>query len=229
MILTFLSFAAFPLAIVAAPNLALLVVAFMIGGLREIGEPSRKAMIVDFAQEGLRARSVGLYYLVRSLSITPAAAIGGALGPLLRQIAVAEGTPPRLSKEDVRLSGHAIECRLNAEDWTRDFRPSPGTVTSAIFPAGEGIRIDTHMQAGAQVPPYYDSLVAKLIVHGSDRSAAIERMRGALSRCELGGLVTNLPMHAELMAQEEFAAGGFTTAYFPRFLDRKIAAGGFNG
>ena len=78
-ILTFLSFALFPLAIVAASNLALLVVAFMIGGLREIGEPSRKAMIVDFAQEGLRARSVGLYYLVRSLSITPAAAIGGLL------------------------------------------------------------------------------------------------------------------------------------------------------
>ena len=78
-ILTFLSFAVFPLAIVAASNMALLVVAFMIGGLREFGEPSRKAMIVDFAQEGLRARSVGLYYLVRSLSITPAAAIGGLL------------------------------------------------------------------------------------------------------------------------------------------------------
>lgn len=78
-IVTFLSFALFPLAIVAAPNFAVLIVAFVIGGLREIGEPSRKAMIVDFAEEGLRARSVGLYYLVRSLSITPAAAIGGLL------------------------------------------------------------------------------------------------------------------------------------------------------
>ncbi len=85
-ILTFLSFAAFPLAIVAASNMALLVFAFMIGGLREIGEPSRKAMIVDFAQEGLRARSVGLYYLVRSLSITPAAAIGGLLWKITPEV-----------------------------------------------------------------------------------------------------------------------------------------------
>lgn len=85
-IVTFLSFAAFPLAIVAASNLALLIVAFMIGGLREIGEPSRKAMIVDFAHEGLRARSVGLYYLVRSLSITPAAAIGGLLWKITPEV-----------------------------------------------------------------------------------------------------------------------------------------------
>ncbi len=145
------------------------------------------------------------------------------------QIAVAEGRPLRLTQDDVRLSGHAIECRLNAEDWTRDFRPSPGTVTTAVFPTGEGIRVDTHMQEGAQVPPHYDSLVAKLIVHGSDRAAAVVRMQQALARCELGGVVTNLPMHAELMLQEEFVAGGFTTAYFPRFLDQKIAAGGFNG
>ena len=145
------------------------------------------------------------------------------------QIAVAEGRPLHLSQADVRLSGHAIECRLNAEDWTRDFRPSPGTVTKAAFPIGEGIRIDTHMQAGAKVPPYYDSLVAKLIVHGGDRTAAVERMRQALSRCEINGITTNLAMHAELMEQAEFAAGGFTTAYFPRFLEQKIAAGGFSG
>ncbi|MDD2733853.1 MAG: acetyl-CoA carboxylase biotin carboxylase subunit [Desulfuromonadaceae bacterium] len=145
------------------------------------------------------------------------------------QISVAEGRPLRLSQSDVRLSGHAIECRLNAEDWTRDFRPSPGTVTTTAFPVGEGIRIDTHMQAGAKVPPYYDSLVAKLIVHGEDRSNAVDMMRQALSRCEIGGITTNLSMHAELMEQAEFAAGGFTTAYFPRFLEQKIAAGGFNG
>ncbi len=145
------------------------------------------------------------------------------------QIAVAEGRPLHLSQADVRLSGHAIECRLNAEDWTRDFRPSPGTVTKAAFPIGEGIRIDTHMQAGAKVPPYYDSLVAKLIVHGGDRTAAVERMRQALSRCEINGITTNLAMHAELMEQAEFAAGGFTTAYFPRFLEQKIASGGFSG
>jgi acetyl-CoA carboxylase biotin carboxylase subunit len=148
---------------------------------------------------------------------------------IAEQIAVAEGRPLRLSQNDVRFSGHAIECRLNAEDWTRDFRPSPGTVTTAVFPVGAGIRVDTHMQAGAQVPPYYDSLVAKLIVHGADRAAAITRMRQALDRCEIGGVVTNLPMHAELMEQDAFAVGGVTTAYFPRFLEQKFAAGGSNG
>ena len=145
------------------------------------------------------------------------------------QIAVAEGQPLRLTQDDVRLSGHAIECRLNAEEWTRDFRPSPGTVTEAVFPVGEGIRVDTHLQAGAQVPPYYDSLVAKLIVRGSDRADAVARMRQALARCVIGGVVTNLPMHAELMQQEEFGAGGFTTAYFPRFLEEKMVAGVSNG
>ena len=145
------------------------------------------------------------------------------------QISVAEGRRLRLTQDEVRLSGHAIECRLNAEDWSRDFRPSPGTVTEAVFPAGAGIRVDTHMQEGAQVPPYYDSLLAKLIVHGTDRADAVARMRQALGRCRIGGVTTNLPMHAELLEQREFAAGGFDTGYFPRFLAEKIAAGGFNG
>ncbi len=145
------------------------------------------------------------------------------------QIAVAEGRPLRLSQDQVEFDGHAIECRINAEDWTRDFRPSPGTVTTAVFPVGQGIRIDTHMQPGAKIPPFYDSLVGKLIVHGADRTAAVEGMRQALARCEIGGVTTNLPMHAELMQQREFADGGFTTAYFPRFLEQKTATGGSNG
>jgi acetyl-CoA carboxylase biotin carboxylase subunit len=85
------------------------------------------------------------------------------------------------------------------------------------------------MQAGAQVPPYYDSLVAKVIVHGADRSQAIVRMQQALSLCEIGGVTTNLPMHSELMQQEEFAAGGYNTAYFPRFLELSKRAGECNG
>lgn len=116
-------------------------------------------------------------------------------------------------------AGHAIECRVNAEDWTRDFRPSPGTVTAAVFPAGPGIRVDTHVQAGTPVPPYYDSLLAKLIVHGDDRAAALERLRGALARCEIGGVTTTLPMHAALVRHPAFAAGGVGTAWFPEFLD----------
>jgi acetyl-CoA carboxylase biotin carboxylase subunit len=145
------------------------------------------------------------------------------------QIFIAEGCPLRLTQEEVRFQGHAIECRINAEDWTRNFCPSPGEVKTAIFPAGQGIRVDTHMQEGAQIPPFYDSMIAKMIVHGEDRSAVIENMSRALSRCEIGGVTTNLPMHLELMNQSDFMAGGVTTAYFPGFLEKKREAGGFNG
>jgi acetyl-CoA carboxylase biotin carboxylase subunit len=134
------------------------------------------------------------------------------------QIRVAEGRPLRLQQSDVAMTGHAIECRINAEDWSQDFRPSPGTVTEAVFPAGEGIRVDTHLQAGTVVPPYYDSLLAKLIVHGHDRADALSRLRRALDRCRITGVATNLAMHAELVADGEFVRGGVDTAWFPRFL-----------
>lgn len=139
------------------------------------------------------------------------------------QIAVAEGQPLRLTQDDVHFSGHAIECRINAEDWTMDFRPSPGTVSRAVFPVGDGVRVDTHVQTGARVPPFYDSLLAKLIVHGSDRHQALERLRHALPRCEISGVTTNVPMHIELMQQAEFARGGVNTAYFPWFLEHRAA------
>ncbi len=136
------------------------------------------------------------------------------------QIRVAEGLPLRLRQEDVRFEGHAIECRINAEDWTRDFRPSPGTVTGMVLPARAWVRVDTHMQLGAKVPPHYDSLMGKLIVHGRDRGEAVARMREALALCRIDGVVSNLPMHARVMADAEFAGGGVTTAWFPRFLER---------
>jgi acetyl-CoA carboxylase biotin carboxylase subunit len=139
------------------------------------------------------------------------------------QIAAAEGRKLRLKQNDVSFSGHSIECRINAEDWTQAFRPSPGTVTRMTFPVGPGIRLDTHMQGGAKVPPYYDSLLGKLIVHGVDRAEAIRKMRRALSNFEIAGVVTNLSMHAELMQDEEFAIGGVNTNYLPRFLKNRIA------
>lgn len=139
------------------------------------------------------------------------------------QIAVAEGRKLKLKRSDVSFSGHAIECRINAENWTQDFRPSPGTVTKIAFPIGPGIRVDTHMQAGLQVPPYYDSLLGKLIVQGADRAEAIHKMRRALSHFEIAGVATNLPMHSELMRDEEFARGGVNTNYLPQFLQNRSA------
>jgi acetyl-CoA carboxylase biotin carboxylase subunit len=135
------------------------------------------------------------------------------------QIAVAEGRRLGLSQASVRLDGHAIECRINAEDPAAGFRPSPGRVTSAVFPAGPGIRVDTHIQAGSAVPPQYDSLLAKLVVSGASRAGALGRLRGALARCEIGGVATTLPMYAALAADDEFAAGGVGTDYLARWLE----------
>jgi acetyl-CoA carboxylase biotin carboxylase subunit len=134
------------------------------------------------------------------------------------QLAVAEGLPLRLRQEDVVLSGHAVECRINAEDWAHGFRPSPGRIDRVVLPAGEGIRVDTHVQGGSVVPPYYDSLLAKLIVHGRDRADALARARAALDLLRIQGVTTTVPVHQALLADPEFAAGGVDTAFFERFL-----------
>jgi len=156
-------------------------------------------------------------------------AISG-LDLVAEQIAVAEGRPLRLDQHDLALAGHAIECRINAEDPDDGFRPSPGTVTRAVFPAGPGIRVDTHVQAGSAVPPGYDSLLAKVIVSGRDRAEALARLRSALARCEITGVATTIPVHARLAAAEEFARGGVDTGYLARFLaDRRVGTAGTAG
>jgi acetyl-CoA carboxylase biotin carboxylase subunit len=134
------------------------------------------------------------------------------------QLAVAEGLPLRPRQEDVVLSGHAVECRINAEDWAHGFRPSPGRIERVVLPAGDGIRVDTHVQGGSVVPPYYDSLVAKLIVHGADRADALARARAALDLLRIEGVITTVPVHQALLADPQFAAGGADTAFFERFL-----------
>jgi len=141
------------------------------------------------------------------------------------QIWVAEGNPLRIAQSDVALTGHAIECRINAEDWADGFRPSPGTVTTAAFPVGSGIRVDTHVQPGAAVPPWYDSLLAKLIVWGRDRPEAVSRLRTALARCEIGGVPTTLGLHAQLTATAAFEAGGVDTTFLDRFLLSEVGGG----
>jgi acetyl-CoA carboxylase biotin carboxylase subunit len=137
------------------------------------------------------------------------------------QIAVAEGLPLRITQDAVALRGHAIECRINCEDWLHDFRPTPGTVTRIALPVGPGLRVDTHVQAGDEIPPYYDSLVAKLIASGSDRAEALERLRSALRRFTVEGVATTVPMHLALTQEPEFVAGGVDTTWFARFLQRR--------
>ncbi len=134
------------------------------------------------------------------------------------QIALAEGKKLRLKQSDISFSGHSIECRVNAEDCNRDFLPSPGTVTLAQFPAGPAVRVDTHIETGSKVTPYYDSLLGKIIVHAEDRPTALAEMRIALDNCRIDGVATNLSIHRQLLTDAEFIQGGVDTNYFPRFV-----------
>ncbi len=146
-------------------------------------------------------------------------AISG-LDLVAEQLRVADGHPLALAQGDIALTGHALECRVNAEDPGDRFRPSPGTVTDVAFPAGPGIRVDSHLQPGSTVPPFYDALLAKVIGHGRDRAEAVRLLRSALGRTRLDGATTNLALHQDLLADPEFATGGVDTGYLSRYLER---------
>jgi acetyl-CoA carboxylase, biotin carboxylase subunit len=131
-----------------------------------------------------------------------------------QQILIAGGAALSLTQDMVQPQGHAIEVRLNAENWRADFRPSPGTVTRAIWPAGPGIRIDTHLASGGEVPPYYDSLIGKLIVFGTTRAEAVKQLSTALERLTIEGVDTTCDMHRAISADPRFIAGGVDTGFF---------------
>ncbi|HEY9746302.1 MAG TPA: acetyl-CoA carboxylase biotin carboxylase subunit [Oculatellaceae cyanobacterium] len=123
------------------------------------------------------------------------------------QIKVAAGEPLRITQEDVVLRGHAIECRINAEDPDKNFMPCPGTVNGYIAPGGPGVRVDSHMYTGYSIPPHYDSLMAKLIVWGETREEAIARMKRALNEYGITGVKTTIPFHLKLMDNKAFVDG----------------------
>jgi acetyl-CoA carboxylase, biotin carboxylase subunit len=128
------------------------------------------------------------------------------------QIEIAAGEPLGLRQEDVVFRGHAIECRVTAEDPVT-FTPSPGLVTAYVAPGGPGVRVDSHCFAGYTVPPYYDSLVAKVIAHGTDRPDALARMRRAVSEFIVEGIRTTLPLHARLLADPRVISGDYSTTF----------------
>jgi acetyl-CoA carboxylase biotin carboxylase subunit len=136
------------------------------------------------------------------------------------QLAIAAGERLPFTQEDIRLRGHAIECRINAED-PKTFVPSPGTVSLWHPPGGPGIRVDSHMYSGYAVPPYYDSLIAKIIAHGEHRRAAIARMTTALQEIVVDGISTNIPLHQEIFQHGAFKAGGTDIHYLERRLGLK--------
>ena len=133
------------------------------------------------------------------------------------QLEIAAGEKLKYSQQDIRISGHAIECRINAED-PKTFTPSPGPVRLWHAPGGPGIRVDSHIYSGYEVPPFYDSMIGKLIAHGADRSIAIARMRNALSEIVIEGIKSNIALHQEITNHGAFQAGGTDIHYLEKRL-----------
>ena len=136
------------------------------------------------------------------------------------QLRIASGEKLDIKQEDVKIQGHAIECRINAED-PKTFMPSPGLVTLWHAPGGPGVRIDSHVYSGYKVPPFYDSMIGKLIAHGHDRDAAFARIRNALTEIVIEGIKTNVPLHQEIFQHAAFQAGGTDIHYLEKRLGLK--------
>ncbi|HSH82055.1 MAG TPA: acetyl-CoA carboxylase biotin carboxylase subunit, partial [Herpetosiphonaceae bacterium] len=136
------------------------------------------------------------------------------------QLRIAAGERLTLTQADVRMAGHAIECRVNAENPAEDFMPQAGEVDLFLPPGGPGTRIDSHLYSGYVVPPAYDSLLAKIIVWGGTRDEAIDRMRRALDECIITGVKTTIPFQAALMDDEGWRRGVFSTGYLAEFIER---------
>jgi acetyl-CoA carboxylase biotin carboxylase subunit len=138
---------------------------------------------------------------------------------------IADGEPLRFSQSDIVLRGAALECRINAEDPLQDFRPNPGRIDTLIWPTGPGVRVDSLLYPGCVVPPFYDSLLAKLIVHDESRPAAIERLARALRELHIGGLKTTIPLHRALLADDDVRIGRYHTNYLEAWMDAWRACG----
>ena len=135
------------------------------------------------------------------------------------QIRVAAGEKLRFRQKDIVLRGHALECRINAEDPYK-FTPSPGRITMWHPPGGPGVRVDSHAYTNYFVPPHYDSMIGKIIVHGDTREQALARMRIALSETVVEGILTNIPLHRELMVDAKFIEGGTSIHYLEGWMSQ---------
>lgn len=132
------------------------------------------------------------------------------------QIRIAEGRTLSCTQQDIRITGHAIECRINAEDPEKHFMPSPGTITDMYLPGGKGVRVDSAIYSGYTVPPYYDSMLAKLIVHAKNRDEAIRKMRSALGEVIIEGIHTNVDYLYEIINHPDYLAGNIDIAFIEK-------------
>ncbi len=133
------------------------------------------------------------------------------------QLRIASGQPLGFTQDDVRIEGHSIECRINAEDPADNFRPSPGTISGYFQPGGRGVRVDSHVYAGYSIPPHYDSMIGKLIVHADCRKKAIIQIRRALEEYRIDGISTTIPLHSDIVRHPQFIKGEFDTSFLETF------------
>jgi acetyl-CoA carboxylase, biotin carboxylase subunit len=183
----------------------------------------RGAGTVEFLVDAERGEFYFLEMNARIQVEHPVTELVSGVDIVAAQIAIASGNGLRLVRGEAWRDGCAIECRINAEDPARDFAPSPGTARLVRWPNGDGIRVDTHIESGARVPPFYDSLLGKIIAHGRDRAQALARLRAAVSVTRIDGIQTNLALHAEILADPEFMSGGVDTGYLARLLGKRPA------
>ena len=137
------------------------------------------------------------------------------------QIRIAAGEELKLKQKDVKFEGHSIECRINAENPMKNFMPSPGTITGVNLPGGNGIRVDTSIYNGYKIPPYYDSMIAKLIVHGNTRNEAISKIKRSLEELVIDGIETNRDFLYEIIKNINFIRGNFDTSFIEKEMLKK--------
>jgi len=197
---------------------------------REIGAMAvEAAKTVDYCNAGtvefLLDKDHRFYFMEMNTRIQvehPVTEMVTGIDLIKEQIKIASGRPLDFRQSDVKIRGHSIECRINAED-PESFTPSPGTVTSFRSPGGPGVRVDSAMMCNGVVPPYYDSLIAKLIVHAENRDAAVARMRRALDEFLIEGIKTTIPLHKRIFDDAVFQKGRISTGFLEKFLSSEQA------
>ena len=195
---------------------------------RRIGETAvRAAKAVDYENAGtvefLLDSEDDFYFMEMNTRLQvehPVTEMVTGIDLVKAQIAVAQGEKLKWTQSDIKFEGHAIECRINAEDPDRDFMPCPGKIESLIFPGGPGVRVDSHVFAGYKIPPYYDSLIAKIITHGANRTEAIAIMQRALHEMLISPVKTTIPLHEKILNRPRFRQGKVAT----NFIDTQFAA-----
>lgn len=171
--------------------------------------------------EFLLDKSGNFYFMEMNTRIQvehPVTEVITGLDLIAEQIRIAQGEKLRFTQEEVRLQGHAIECRINAEDPEHNFRPQPGRISAYLPPGGPGVRMDSHVYTDYEIPPYYDSLIGKLIVWGKDRDIAIKRMKRALRECAITGVPTTIGFHQKILDTPAFLKGEVYTNFIQEHL-----------